>query len=272
MWIYLTDSTSLAESGESASPLVNGSDQSPIAKSTHIVKECSFPEWPTELLRIRLSGIMLPRSTEETAIPLLTSYMEAFHARTSALQERERDWKESEADYFSRSLGCLARLSQDSSFWKMSQQSLLEEEPKWSDKLPRWGMIVDGALYPLRPLERYTKGNDGFCWPTPQARNQIDTPSERKRHTPCLHSAILMATPTASQANKPIRAPSPSRMKGEHGEDLQDSIGRLNPENIGKRLSVEFVELLMGYNSTWTALNPSATAWFLSKRKKRLKS
>ena len=177
------------------------------------------------------------------------------HARTLALQEMEKAWEESEADYFSRSLGCVVKLSHDSYFWKTCLQSLLEVEPRWSDKLPRWGMTVDGALYPLQALERYTSEKDGFYWPTPQARAQTDTPSERKRHTPCFESAVkLYATLCASQANKPIRNPSPSRQKGKHGEDLQDSIGRLNPENIGKKLCPRWVSQLMGYPTKWTDL------------------
>ncbi len=44
-------------------------------------------------------------------------------------------------------------------------------------------------------------------------------------------------------------------MKGEHGEDLQDSIGRLNTESIGKRLNPFWTELLMGYPLGWTEIN-----------------
>ena len=115
-------------------------------------------------------------------------------------------------------------------------------------------------------------------WPTPTARdatrNKGGSPSDCNRHTPNLPTAILkmVATPTASQANKPIRTPSPSRQKGEHGEDIPDSIGRLNPENIGKRLCPLWVSVLMGYPTTWLDLDASVMQWLLDKRKKRSKS
>lgn len=176
--------------------------------------------------------------------------------------------------YFTRSLDCVATLSQDSSFWKTYQPLLPEEEQKWSEKLPKWGMIVDGVLFPLRPLERYIDARGGSCWPTPQARAQTDTPSERRRKSPCLETMVKLryATPTASQASKPIREPSPSRQKGEHGEDLQDSIGRLNPESIGKKLCPRWVSVLMGYPTTHTDLEPWAMQWFQFKLEKRSKS
>src|SRR5690606_36328597 len=96
-------------------------------------------------------------------------------------------------------------------------------------------------------------------WPTPKARDWKDSGealSERKRHSPNLPCMVKMiATPTASQASKPIRKPSPSTQNSKHGENIQDSIGRLNPEMIGKKLSPLFVELLMGYPIRWTDLN-----------------
>lgn len=294
VWIYLVAS----EEFHSGSEITLS--QSLIAKSTHIVKEYSYPEFPTDLSLMPQSGITSQHCLmiREHGHDVILSMLD-FHVKISVLQDLEKAWLESEADYFSRSLDCVAKLSQDLSFWKTCQPSLFEEEQKWSDKLPRWGMIVDGALYPLRPLEPSTKEKDGSFWPTPQARAQTDTPAERKRNTPCLETQVKLyatptaqdwkkrgpnshhqglweqirfATPTASQANKPIRNPSPSRMDGTHGEDLQDSIGRLNPESIGKKLCLRWVSLLMGYQTKWTDLEPSVMQWYLSKSKKRLKS
>ena len=305
-WIYLVESEEFHSGSEiTLSQLL-------IAKSTHIVKEYSYPEFPTDFSLMPQSGITSQHCLmiREHGHDVILS-MEDFHVKTSVLQDLEKAWLESEADYFSRSLDCVAKLSQDLSFWKMSLPSLFEEEPRWLGKLPRWGMIVDGALYPLRPLEPSTKEKDGSLWltpstmehlpvrsgdpleralyrgnskskrkvsgrlneqvsypkmwPTPQARAQTDTP--------CLETQVkLFATPTASQANKPICNPSPSRMDGTHGEDLQDSIDPLNPESIGKKLCPRWVSLLMGYQTNWTDLGPLVMQWYLSKSKKRLKS
>lgn len=266
--------TYLVASEESASHSENGCDQSPIAKSIPIVKESCCQRWYLENSQVLQFGTML-KPLNQHLCPWLTLYTVDSHARISALQDLEKVWQESEADCFSRSSGYVAKLSLDSSFWKMCQPSQLEEEPKWLDKLPRWGMIVDGALYRLRPLEHYTSEIAGSCWPTPAARDWKDSgrePSAQTRKSPCLPAAVMMATPTASQSQKPIRKPSPSRISGNHGDDLQDSIGRLNPESIGKRLCPRWVSVLMGYPTTWTDCEPWAIQWYLSKRKKRSKS
>lgn len=302
MWLYLT-----------------GLNQSPTAKLTPIVKQCYSLEWPMEIYQRRLSGTTYEPFQERIYVSLSTllSAGSRNHARTLALQEMEKAWQESEADCFMRSLGCVARLSQDLSFWKMSRQSLLEVEPKWLEKLPKWGMTVGGALYPLRPLERCTEEKGGSYWPTPTTqeithpnmkirngrrvakngnthsigladsvqmwptptardatRNKGGSPSDCRRNTPNLPTAILkiIATPTASQANKPIREPSPSRQNRTHGEDLQDSIGRLNPENIGKRLCPRWVSVLMGYPTWWTDCEAWAMQSSPNKSNKRLKS
>lgn len=361
VWIYL------AASEESVSHLATGLNQLPIAKSTPIVKQCSSQEWPMNHYPTVLSGMTLKHWTEIYSKEPLTSFTEDFPARILVLQDMEKAWQESEAVYFSRSCDCVAKLSHDLSFWKMFQPLLPEEEQKWLDKLPRWGMTVDGALYPLRQLERYTVARDGsywltpstmeclpirtgevlenalhrgknrssrrkcsgrlneqvaypMMWPTPSAQiagqgAMLDTlqtkegnpavPNERAynpqtgRHvqitlnravqmwpTPTktqveesyegyrkrmmasgnpknigkvkpqnLAMAVKMATPTASQANKPIRLPSPSRQR----EDLQDSIGRLNPESIGKKLCPRWVSVLMGYPTMWTDCAPLET-------------
>lgn len=282
MWIYLKCSNPLIYSPAlevSPSPYQDIVKLSPIAKSNPIVKESCSPEWQVETSKTLPYGTISKHLMERNwELSTLSSAASRDHAKISQLQELEKAWQESEADCFSRSCAWPKKSSPHSYSWKTSQQLPLVGDWKSLERLPKWGMIVDGVLYPLQVSERYTKGNDGSCWPTPTARdatrNKGGSPADCRRKTPNLPTAILkmVATPCASQSNKPIREPSPSRQKGEHGEDLQDSIGRLNPESIGKRLSVEFVESLMGYPSMWSALEHWATQWFLSKRKKRSKS
>lgn len=267
--------TYFLESVESASLLESGLDQLPTAKSIPIVEEYSslicldFKSQPPRY------GMMLQRLREDSIKESLILSMGDFRARISALQEMEKAWKESEADCFQRSSGCVARLSLDLSSWKTFQPLLLEGEQEWLGKLPPWGMTVGGVLYQQRPLVQDTSGKDGFSWPTPKASDykRGDSPAERRRDSPCLPAMVrMMATPRTSQASKLIKVPSPSCQNGTHGESLADSIGRLNPESIGKKLSIQFVEVLMGYQIKWTECAPWVIPWYLSKSKKRLKS
>lgn len=342
------------------------SEQSLTAKSTPTANPSSCKECKKGICPKHQYGM-----TSEHLTPriwhLYNSYSEVSLVKIFLLQEMEKVWQESEADYFSRSSACVAQLSHDSSSWKTFLPLLPEEVQKWLEPLPRWGMTVDGALYPQLPLEQFIDENDGSYWltpstmehlpvrtgealenalhrgkgresrrkvsgrlneqvaypqmwptprankiggyaspnfsptleqvvmkfPTPKARDSKDngeSPSELRRNSPNLpcmvkmmlptprardaipeglmagmrrqslslptYVKMMIATPAASQANKPIRKPTPSSSEGRHGENLQDSIGRINPELIGKKLSVPFVESMMAYPIGWTDLKP----------------
>lgn len=311
----------LAELGESISPSKNGCDLSPTAKSTHTVKEFSLAEWQKEISQTPQSGMMSHPFLWSHLQNRLISSTEDSRVRTSQLQELEKAWKESEADYFSRSCAWPKKSSPNSYFLKTCQLSHIEADFESLEKLPRWGMIVDGALYPLQALEQCTAASDGSYWLTPTTMDHLPVrtgqalenalyrgqerkskrkvsgrlneqvaypqmwptptvqdaknnggPAQMQRNSLPLNAAVKYATPIASQANKPIRAPSPSTMNGSHGENIQDSVGRLNPSLIGKKLCPKWTSILMGYPTKWTELDPLVIQWFRCKRKQRLKS
>lgn len=271
VWIYL------AESEGSQLPLENGLNQSPIAKSIPIVKECCSHEWPMNHYAIALSGMTLQHYRDCLSMGVSTSFMEGFHARILVLQELEKVWKESEADYFSRSLDCVAKLSRDLSFWRMFLPLLQGEEQKWSGKLPKWGMIVDGALYLLQALEQNTKEKDGSYWLTPTIMDHLPVRTGKALENALYRGKNRVIRRKVSgrlneQVAYPKMWPTPdASMRGArinqngHCYTLQDAVGsgKLNPQ---------WVEWLMGYQIGWTELEPWAMQWFLSKRKKRSKS
>lgn len=235
--------TFLQVSEESALHSESGLDQSPIAKSTPTVKECSCLIWRDNSSQKLLSGMTSEQCQELLSQKKLTSSMEAFLVRTLALQDLEKAWMESEADYFTRSFAWPKKQSPNFYSLKMSVPLQGEVELPLPESLPKWGMIVDGVLYPLKDLWRRKKEKDGFCWPTP----------------------------TASQAGKPIREPSPSRKNKKHGYDLQDKIGEMDSESIGKKINNQFLEWIMGIPLKWTEPEPWAIQFVLSRLKKRSK-
>lgn len=240
----LTDYHCSQESEALTSHSENGFDQLLTAKSIPTVKESCYQDNPMGVLRKLRSGMIYAPSMQKMSDAELRLYTEVFPAKTSLLSEMEQAWQESEARYVMTSLGSLMKYDQASSSWKMSQLLRHAEALKWSQRLPRWGMIVDGLLSQQLPLERYIKGNDGSCWPTPMA----------------------------SQAGKPIRELSPSRKKKTHGYDIQDRIGEMDPASIGKKINVHLLEWIMGYPLKWTELEPWAIQWFRLRPKKHLKS
>lgn len=114
-------------------------------------------------------------------------------AKTSALQLLERAWKESEADCFSRSFAWPKKSSPLFYSLRTCQQSPAEGENESLVKLPNWGMIVDGVLYPLHPLEHLTNVKGFSYLPTPKASDAhrgAASPSQRKRDSPDLTTKL----------------------------------------------------------------------------------
>jgi len=169
---------------------------------------------------------------QQTSCQKSTSFTEDSPAKTSALLELEKAWKEAEAAYSSRSCDSLMYYDHNSSSWKMCQQSLLEDLLPLPKKLPKEAMIRDGVLYPLVKLAHPIKEKDGGYLPTPTARDYKDngkSPAELARNSKTL----------ATHAG-----------------------GQLNPQ---------WVEWLMGYPVGWTELKDSVMQWYLNARKQRSK-
>jgi len=251
MWIYLEcsmDSTSSAESGESLSPLTNGCGHVFIANWMPTAKVCFCPECKKEILIEHQYGMTSkPLEQESRNSPkrlISSSAGSRDYARTSVLQGLEKAWQESEADYFTRSCAWPKKSNQLLFSLKTQKGSCITEGLKSSKVLPPSGMQQDGLLRTVKRLVHHKIGKDGFVWPT-----------------------VI-----ASQAAKPIRAPSPSCVKKEHGYNLQDKIGERYPELIGKKINPLFLEWIMGFPLNWTELSPWAIPYVSSKSKKRLKS
>lgn len=85
------------------------------------------------------------------ALPLMSS-AEDSPARTSALQEVEQAWRESDAAYGMNMPELLASLDLTTSSWKMLQPCLVEGLRTFSDRWPRSGMMRSGTAYQLLPL------------------------------------------------------------------------------------------------------------------------
>jgi len=136
--------------------------------------------------------------------------MAGFLAKTYPLRDAEKDWTESEAAFFQKSLGSLAKFDPPSCSWKTFQQSLLGEGCESLQSLPPSGMTRDGVLYQLQMSEPTTAENDGGFWPTPTVGGDGNPPSilrrkgnhwirpSGKKAQFCLDQAVQMwPTPTA---------------------------------------------------------------------------
>jgi hypothetical protein len=230
-WIYLAGLAELQR------PFRDTPIPSRIAKTTDTHNRSSYLEWLQATFPKHQSGMTLEHLEAIWFHPLTLS-TEDSPAKTLAVQDLERAWKESEADYFLRSQGSLARYDHDSCSWKMFQLLIDGEETLSSELWPTSGMTVDGTCYPLRMWARITDEKDGGCWPTPRGRD-----------------------------DRRIKVYANS---GNHG-DLNQEVAKSNPELIGGQLNPTWVEWLMGYPGEWTASEDWAMRWCRPRRVKRLK-
>jgi hypothetical protein len=229
----------------------------------------------------------------------------------------EKAWLASEAAYFGRSIAWPKKSSPRSYSWKMSQLLLPGVDSQSLGQLPKWGMIVDGVLYPLQALERYIVGKGGSYWATPNTMDGMELRSDEAMrdqftharkgrtkpanlreqvHAKCWPQNLFLATPTAttrirSQRFRENRLPNPQEFvemwptpKASDGKRCDSpserrrdtpclpTVVNMEASTNGKKLCPVFVELLMGYPKEWTVLEDWAMQWFQNKRKKRLKS
>lgn len=300
VWTYL------AESVDSVTPWQIGSDQLPIVKSKDTQEVCSYHACLRASCQSHQSGMTSKLCTDECCL-VLTSYTGDSPVRILVLQDLEKAWKESEADYFSRSCGLLASYDHHSFSWKTCQQSLVEDLEKLPQKLPKQGLIVDGQLYPLRKLERITDAKDGGYLPTPTVCGNYNKKGSSKNSGNGLATYVKMfPTPPASDAttgaiigkNDTFKVLPSGNMRKFNKNGTNGSLGlarhvqffptpdasargaRKNQNGhqytlqdaVGGQLNPTWVEWLMGYPTGWTELKDSVMQWFLSVQKKRLKN
>ena len=116
--------------------------------------------------------------------------------------------------------GLLAIYDQELQCWKTCQLSLFEEVERYSEALPKSGMMQNGQLYQLDNLEPHTLDADGF----------------------------LLPTPTAQDAKQGF---SPSQLN--RCDNMHKAIHKIHHKAIGKdtRLHPRFVEWMMGFPIGW---------------------
>jgi hypothetical protein len=168
--------------------------------------------------------MMFKPLTENRGEELLTSYLEAFRARTYQQQEKVLEstgqevecgitWHESSEKY-----------NQNMSSLKTAQPCVLEGLSESSKTLPRSGMMQDGQYWEQPTSVLRTKEKECGLWPTPQAQD-------------AKHSGKN----TENRINQ--------------GRQLQLA----HTAGIGGQLNPTWVEWLMGWPLGWTDLKPLET-------------
>jgi DNA (cytosine-5)-methyltransferase 1 len=240
------------------------------------------PDKMTKFSRLSRFGMTYKPLTDARGEALLTLYLEDFHAKTSAPQEKAQELKVADPQCGNTWLASLAKYDPNTSSWRTAQCSLLEDLELSLQTFPRWGSMRNGALYQLPTLVQTisvkefglepnnetffhtpnTTGLDGGSngrkalkkrqesWPTPQARDHKGSSgrSNMGEELDLPTKVKMFPTPTANEdaCGKPTGKM--QKMLGNHPDVRQDpNGGTLNPT---------WVEWLMGWPLGWTDLKP----------------
>ena len=126
------------------------------------------PDKMTGFSRLSRFGMTFKPLEENLGEALLTSYLAGFHAKTSQLQGKVSESKESEAQCGEKWRGSFTRYDPDSSSWKTHQCSLLGDLEEFSGTWPKWGLMRNGECWEQMPLDYPIGENEFGCWlPTP---------------------------------------------------------------------------------------------------------
>jgi hypothetical protein len=224
------------------------------------------PDRTTAFSRPSRFGMTFGPLTDDLGAELLTWFLAASRARTSALPAKAQASTESEAECGATWRGSLARFDPDSRSWRTAQRSLLGDSGEVSVTWPNSGMTVDGQCWELPMSELPTSGTAfGWLLPTPCAwdmANRAETKNQYVTET----GTVRRRNPDGSSSNLGLAAsihrwPTPvSRMWKDAGHPSEFRRNEVPlAAQVGGALNPTWVEWLMGWPLGWTDLRPSAT-------------
>jgi len=148
--------------------------------------------------RLSRFGMTCAPLTETSGAELLTWFAADSLARTSASQEAAQDWTAQGQGYGQKWQGLLAKYSPDTHSLKTAQLSLLEDLTGYCVTLPRWGLMLDGELYPQPIPAQLTNVSACGFWQTPVADDHVNRANGKwnSRGEPKLSAQVLIPTPT----------------------------------------------------------------------------
>lgn len=203
-----------------------------------------------EFSRLSQFGLTCSLLTEDHGEELLTLYLEDFHARTLAQQEKAQVSTVLDQACGPKWLELLVKYDLDSCSWRTHQCLFPEDLPESSVTLPKWGMTHNGHVFQHPISERPISATDFGLLPTPMASDwkRNGSPADFLRKSPCLGAiAKMYPTPKALDGNK----------RGKISADPRNGLaGAVKSGHAGGMLNPDWVEWLMGWPIGWTDLKP----------------
>jgi hypothetical protein len=238
------------------------------------------PDKMTKFSRLSRFGMTYKPLTEDRGEELLTLYLEDFRAKTLAQPDEAQELTESDQECGNTWQGSLARLDPNTSLWRTAQCSLLEDLELSLQTFPRWGLMQNGALYPLQMLvqtinvkEFGLEPNNETFFHTPNTTGMDGGSNSRKA---LKKRKQMLPTPDAS-----LRGPTKDydpKAKSQSGRTLQSFAarwptpqasdnrdrGNLSSNCVQRRIEIgKQVSLSQSVSNTSGQLNPTWVEWLM---------
>jgi hypothetical protein len=240
-------------------------------------------------------GMMFVPSTDAHGEALLTWFLGASPVRTSASQTPTASESTARKAASGESLrGSFARYDRSMYSWRTAQTSLPGASDECLETWPRWGLMVGGVCYRLRPLGHGTCDKGSGLLPTLTVHGNYNRKGASKNSGDGLATAIrrmptLRATDgerggrgdllaiIRGRPNKHCRMPTLTandckpagrvEVMEYRQENRRTTVQRLRaavtePEQLGGTLNPDWCEWFMGWPIGWTASEPLATDRF----------
>jgi hypothetical protein len=218
--------------------------------------------------------------TADRGEELLTSYLAAFHAKTSPQPEKAQELTESDQECGEKWQGSFTRYDRDSCSWKTHQCSLLGGLEQFSETWPRWGLMRDGECWEQQMSAHRineTESGSGLTYPTPTASMMPCEGTVRIMRKVWINGEITLEEASAIAGRDVRKAqgkvkewPTPDANCGQRGtqpewtpkrksgQPAQYTINQAvrDKEGTPGKLNPMWVEWLMGWPLGWTDLKP----------------
>jgi hypothetical protein len=149
-------------------------------------KPTQLPSWCSDktMARCQLSqsGMTFKPLTASHGEDVLTSFLEAFPAKTSVAPAKEQASKESDLPCGRTWRESLEKFDLDTHTWKTHQCLWVEDLQPSSVILPKWGMMRSGVLWERTTLPRLTSETGSGSWPTPTCQ-EVEHPDAELTNT-----------------------------------------------------------------------------------------
>jgi hypothetical protein len=148
-------------------------------------------------------GLTCEPLTDDLGAGLLTSYLAASRARTSASQAKAKGWQGRAAAYGASSLASLVKSDPDLSSLKTAPCFALAALSPCSKILPVSGLVLGGIAYPLPKWEPSTSATASGLWPTPTVSGNNNRAGLSAKSGNGLATAVKMwQTPSSSDCRR----------------------------------------------------------------------